>query len=162
MPSISNTTPASSRRSHNPPACSSFSRGRATSLRETMRAEPRQEFDPGRQESGRASNALAAISPEQRHECVGKRLQTLVERFQGAFAADCISQEDSHKVDDLIVSEAATSKAYRSSMDERTRWRFKTMREQSHFPEPAGQEGTDSEEVWILTGKSLILLIGPP
>src|SRR6266567_6945386 len=43
-------------------------------------------------------------------------------------------------------------------MDERTLWRFKTCAITITSPNQQGREGADSEEVWILTGKSVILL----
>src|SRR5438270_5008007 len=43
-------------------------------------------------------------------------------------------------------------------MDERTLWRFKTCANTITSPNQQGREGADSEEVWILTGKSVILL----
>src|SRR5207237_3789161 len=80
-----------------------------------------------------------ANAAEQCHDRFGKRLHTLIEGFQRAFEASRIPHEDSHKVDDLIVSEAATGKAYSLFYGRKDTLAFQNMREHDHFPEPAGQ-----------------------
>lgn len=53
-----------------------------------------------------------SIPSEQSHERGRKRLQTLIERFERAFATAGIAQQHCHEVDDVIVSEAAPRKAH--------------------------------------------------
>ncbi len=53
-----------------------------------------------------------AVPSEESHERVSERLQTLIERFERALSAAGIAKPHGHKVDDVIVSEAAASKAH--------------------------------------------------
>jgi hypothetical protein len=52
------------------------------------------------------------ISSEERHECALPRLETLVEAFQRSFTTDGIAEEYGEKIDELVPSEATTSKAH--------------------------------------------------
>src|SRR5207249_7548806 len=53
-----------------------------------------------------------AFPSEQGHEGASERLNALIERCQGRFAAAGIPQQHSHKVDEIIVPETATRKAH--------------------------------------------------
>ncbi len=80
-----------------------------------------------------------AFPSEQGHERVGERLHALIERFKGAFATDRIPQQHSHKVDEVIVPEAATRKAHLLLQSQKHALAFQEMRDQGHFAEPAGR-----------------------
>src|SRR6266581_2980073 len=82
-----------------------------------------------------------AIPSEQRHERVGKRLQALVERFQRAFAADGIAQQHSHKVDELIASEAPTRKAHAFFNEREHTLVPQIVSYERHFAQPAWRRG---------------------
>src|SRR6266702_7261254 len=90
-------------------------------------------------EAGECRARGLAIAAEECHERFGKRLHTLIEGFQRAFEASRIPYEDRHKVDDLIVSEATTGKAYSLFYGRKDTLAFQNMRDHDHFPEPAGQ-----------------------
>ncbi len=62
--------------------------------------------------TGERRASRQAIPPEQSHERIGKWLHALIERFECAFAADRIAQQHDHKVDEIIVSEAAARKTH--------------------------------------------------
>ena len=66
----------------------------------------------GREKAGECRAMRQAFPSEQSHERVGERLHTLIERFNGAFAADRIPQQHRYKVDKIIVPEAAACKAH--------------------------------------------------
>ena len=57
---------------------------------------------------------MRASAPVQRAPVIrrGKRLQALGEDFQGPFATDGIPEQHGHKVNHVVVAEAAAGKAY--------------------------------------------------
>jgi hypothetical protein len=64
------------------------------------------------EKAGKRRAMRQSVPIKQGHERVGERLQALIERFEGAFATDRIAQQHGHKVDEIIVSEAAARKAH--------------------------------------------------
>jgi hypothetical protein len=80
-----------------------------------------------------------AFPSEQSHERVGERLHTLIERFQGRFATDRIPQQHRHKVDKIIVPEAAACKAHLLLYCYKHALAFQEVRNQALLPKPAGR-----------------------
>jgi len=65
----------------------------------------------------------------------------LVERFQRALATDRVSEKHGHKVNDLIVAEAAASKAHPLSDGEWDILLPKRVHDQDDFSEPSWRRG---------------------
>jgi len=65
----------------------------------------------------------------------------LVEGFQRAFAADGIAEEHGYKVNDLLVAEAAASKAHPLSDGGRDILLPKIVHDQDDFSEPSWRRG---------------------
>jgi len=76
------------------------------------------------------------LSSEEGHEGRGEGMQTLVEGFQRAFATDRVAEEHDHKVDHLIVAEAAASEAHPLSDGRKNIVLPKVLYEQGDFAEP--------------------------
>jgi len=60
----------------------------------------------------------------------------LIEGFQGAFAADRVTEQDGHKVDDFVTSEAATGKANSLRDGVEDSLLAQVSNHENHFPKP--------------------------
>jgi hypothetical protein len=89
-----------------------------------------------------------------------KASQPLVKLLQGAFATHGVAEEHGEKVDHLVVPEAAAGKANEAQvMASRTPSLRRWWTMSTTSPSQQGVEGTDSEEVWMITEESAMLVI---
>jgi hypothetical protein len=78
-------------------------------------------------------------------------MQALVEGFECPFAADSVSEEHGHKVNHLVVAEATPGKAHALTDGGKDTLAVSVLGNQGTSPNLGGVEGTDWEEVWIIT-----------
>ncbi len=83
----------------------------------------------------------ASIASKERHERACPGLDLLVKGFQGAFAADCITEQDGEKIDHLVPSEATTGKAHLLFNSCKHALVLEVVNQQSDFPEPGRNRG---------------------
>ena len=94
-----------------------------------------------------------ATAPKERHERRGKGPHRLVEGLQRAFPTDGVAKEDREKVDHLVVAEAAAGKADALTNLGQDPLLAKMLDDQG------GGQGMFSEEDWMITEESAILLM---
>jgi len=93
-----------------------------------------------RRQKARERRAVRQTLPsEQGHEGASERLNALIERGQGRFAADGIPQQNCHKVAEIIVPETATRKAHLLLYRHKYALALQEVRDHAHFAEPAGR-----------------------
>ncbi len=99
------------------------------------------------------------VTFKQRHERNGKRLKSLVERFQRVFPTDGIAEEDREKIDDLVAPEAPPCKTHTLTNLTQNTMLTKIPNDQRDLAKPGRGRGADSAEVWMITAPSAILVI---
>src|SRR5258708_24646852 len=82
-----------------------------------------------------------ALPSEERHEGRSKGMQALVEGFQRPFVTDGIAEEHGHKVNHVVVAEAATGKAHALTDGGKDTLLAKVLGHQGDFPEPGWRRG---------------------
>jgi hypothetical protein len=92
------------------------------------------------------------------HEGDRKGLEPLVEGLQGAFSTDGIPEEDREKIDDLVANASPPRKTHPFADLGQDTVLAKISDEQHNFAKPGRVEGTASEEVWMITDPSAILV----
>src|SRR5689334_9953070 len=78
------------------------------------------------------------LAPKQRHERVGEGAQAIEECFEGGLTTECITEQDSDKVDHVIVASATTGQADM----------LRNSRKDAAPCEMAGQQDQFSEPGW--------------
>src|SRR5712691_5759813 len=81
------------------------------------------------------------LPSEERHEGRGKRMQALVEGFQRVFATDGVPEEHGHKVNHIVVAEAAAGKAHTLTDGGKDILLAKVLGHQGDFAEPGWRRG---------------------
>jgi hypothetical protein len=141
---MSKTTRAFPARSTSWPVCRSVGRRACEQIVEKERAQGFYGLPAHARKIARESRAGGQfLAVEQRHEWLLPRLQRLIDGFQGAFAADRVAEQDGHKVEDFVASEAAAGKADSARvMASRTRLFAQVSNNENHFSKPGrGQWG---------------------
>src|SRR5579875_3008183 len=110
---MSNTIQLRPVRSTRPPVCLSGVSGRLSrSSRKSVRSASTGASVSAAKKRESAEREGSRSRRNLRHEGNGERLEALVKRFQGAFAADGIAEKNRKKVDHLVVSEAPSHKTH--------------------------------------------------
>jgi hypothetical protein len=78
-------------------------------------------------------------TPKERQGRVSSRLAPLVQGFHGPFATDRRAEEDSHTINDIVMSEASASKANLFFSGGTHPLTLHVMNHHSDFPKPAGR-----------------------
>ena len=78
------------------------------------------------------------VASEQGHKSGDEGEQTIIEGLEGAFATDGITDEDSDKVDHIVMAKTATGKAYAFLKSGKHALLLQIMGDEGHFSEPGG------------------------
>ena len=81
------------------------------------------------------------IASKERHEGLRKGCHPLIEGLQGTFTTDSIAEKDRHKIDHLVVAEAATGKTDPLADLRQDSVLTKVLGKQGDFAEPGGRRG---------------------
>jgi hypothetical protein len=80
-----------------------------------------------------------AVTPKERQERVSSRLDLLVQGFHSPFATNRRTEEDSHNINDMVMSEVSASKANLFFSGGAHPLTLHVMNHHNDFPKPAGR-----------------------